>query len=114
MTHTPGPWHSIKAASGRAGNQAERDYLIHTDDNCHVAEVFQYQSTSIPDGPSEANARLIAAAPDLLGALVFLMKDGHFDECIPGQRGGHPDDERCSQVCTMFRKAIDKATGETL
>ena len=66
---TPGPWRLIAAQVLAPGAS---DFLI-TDaggnDGLHIAEVFQYQSHESPNGPAEANARLIAASPQLLRAL---------------------------------------------
>ena len=55
MTHTPGPW-TLHVGSGREAyiEAMEGDVLIA---ECH-------------DGEAEANARLIAAAPELLEALL--------------------------------------------
>ena len=58
---TPGPW----IVEGKHGN---RHWI--TVDNNIVAEVLNNPSVNI-DEESEANARLIAAAPELLEALVL-------------------------------------------
>lgn len=68
--HTPGPW-KVKQ-SDKAGDQQE-DCLIYVKDDdigIHIAETFQYQNEThnSANGTSIANARLIAAAPDLLAA----------------------------------------------
>lgn len=58
---TPGPWALKKAV--KAGLKAENDHLIYQpSDGRHIAETFQYQDHGVPDGPAEANARLIVAA----------------------------------------------------
>ncbi len=64
--HTPGPWKVVKP--NNPGPQQENDRLIATKDKKHVAEIFQYQNHKNQNGPSLANARLIAAAPELLEA----------------------------------------------
>lgn len=80
-THTPGPWSYSKSTDGWS-------YTI----NIHQAENAEYT----PDwsdvafctckgerqGIQEANARLIAAAPDLLAALELIMEsyDLNLDE----------------------------------
>jgi hypothetical protein len=60
--HTPAPW-SVKKDSPQAG------IIIAQNRNLGIAEVFGGGETDI------ANARLIAAAPDLLSALEFLLAD---------------------------------------
>ena len=60
--HTPAPW-SVKKASPQAG------IIIAPNRSLGIAEVFGGGETDI------ANALLIAAAPDLLDALEFLLAD---------------------------------------
>jgi len=58
MTHTPGPW-----AIGYGGTDGD-DYAV------VVSPHSQYPVCNLePRGYTQANARLIAAAPDLLAAL---------------------------------------------
>lgn len=89
MTHTPGPWSYI-------GNG---DVVAKSDKYCggekDIASVF----LTVND-EDEANARLIAAAPDLLEALKDML-DGHEDACT-GYGEGAAD---------KARAAIAKATG---
>jgi hypothetical protein len=57
-----------------------------------------------------ANARLIAAAPDLLAACEAALRGHgrvHEDECTIGS-----DDNRCSCHVGMFEAAVAKAKGE--
>ncbi len=70
--HTPGPWHVVTPI--RPGPQEENDRLIATEDKKHVAEVFQYQNNENQNGPSLANARLIASAPKMLELLRLAVK----------------------------------------
>jgi hypothetical protein len=67
-THTPGPWHINEELSKRA------TYLVFSGDGNGylVANVGNYHTD---DKECEANARLIAAAPDLLEALRFIADD---------------------------------------
>lgn len=57
-THTPGPWHIEKSRGNR--------FVVRDKDNNvpGVCTVYDYGE----HGPAEINARLIAAAPDLLEA----------------------------------------------
>ena len=59
-THTPGPWHAGK----RAGNPA-----IYSQDGAEIAEVLH-----VLNDDWQGNARLIAAAPDLLAAVRELAE----------------------------------------
>jgi hypothetical protein len=63
MTHTPGPWQARKAFVYSSKPHVQ---LAH----CGANFTAGVDGTrSISDGEAEANARLIAAAPDLLAAL---------------------------------------------
>ena len=87
MSHTPGPWEArpwkdkISFGVGPVGH--------------HQDVVSVFQNTYLP-GTSEANARLIAAAPDLLE----LVQEGATLDKVPGTYA-----ERC-------RAAIAKAERE--
>lgn len=59
MTHTPGPWRD----GGSEKDGKFTTYFVSSPPNCIA-------SCSERDGSSEANARLIAAAPELLAAAV--------------------------------------------
>lgn len=60
--HTKGPWIILRAGNGYP-------YQIHAPNGDHVKDVTRWASISVPSLPEgEANARLIAAAPDLLEA----------------------------------------------
>lgn len=69
MSHTPAPW--------IAGHQASGDWLIQTDPSSHLPPWAVQDGTiaAIRGGEqAEANARLIAAAPELLAALRHLLR----------------------------------------
>lgn len=57
-THTPGPWH----VGGKF------DSIVYDADGCAIANATTYHGKHADRAASE-NARLIAAAPDLLAAL---------------------------------------------
>ncbi|WCX74845.1 hypothetical protein KK211_17905 [Pseudomonas aeruginosa] len=91
--HTPGPW-TVDFIDGVDGVFAECDKRI-----CQVDEVDIVGWNARFRDESEANAKLIAAAPDLLEALqqaVTSMQDS-----------GYPND---SVVIRAARQAITKAT----
>ena len=67
MDHTPGPWIFENDTSYR-----KRGQIVVRDTNGAIDSVAWIRSGR---KSSEANARLIAAAPDLLTALVFLRNN---------------------------------------
>ncbi len=89
--HTGGPWtYFVGNANGRGLIRIEQDGT-----GVHVASM---QRGAI----SQANARLIAAAPDLLFALQTVM-----GTCEHGQK------EDWVERCAIGRAAISKATSPT-
>lgn len=91
MQHTPGPWHITD------------DYITGPDDLVIVDFEFNGNSTW-----NEANARLVAAAPELLEAcrMAFEQKNAS----AHGQRTPHNDIE----LFNALRSAIAKAESSTL
>jgi len=66
-THTPAPWHAC--------DNGDKTYHI-APDSAFVGGKRWYQDKVATGIQSEADARLIAAAPDLLAALIELAS-GH-------------------------------------
>lgn len=67
--HTPGPWETRRSRT--PDNTGGYDYAIVDKDKQIIAEAFEHtdkESCDFVKAPVEANARLIAAAPDLLSA----------------------------------------------
>jgi hypothetical protein len=93
--HTPGPWR-FHSETGFIGS-----------DHGYVPIATPFQETWQTGKPQAvANARLIAAAPDLLAALEALTDpEGHI------YHGRYPDGP-CTGECQAVRAAILKATGE--
>lgn len=89
--HTPGPWQY----AFEGGTVA---FIVEADGTT-VAKVSVTENSTAHTALS-ANARLIAAAPDLLEALADLLHQAKFSE----GEGGWDFDQACS--------AIAKATGE--
>ena len=86
--HTPGPWKNTNY-------QTHPNFQVLDNGNAFVAEAS-----------TEANARLIAAAPELLEALSKLVLHvGHYSS-MPH---AHPD---AARDMANARAAIAKATGE--
>ena len=95
VQHTPGPW-SAEIPSASNG------YVwIDPVDGCcgEIATVWNTHDNS------EANARLIAAAPDLLEALKAVVNDWVAPDDLPFEDGEMP-------ALDAARAAIAKATGE--
>lgn len=98
ITRTPGPWTA---------------FYKHKYDEWHVSIPFPPGSmkltlfnNGVPGDNPEGDAHLIAAAPDLLGALRFILA---FYE--PGQR--YLDTEAWKQAEASGRAAVAKAEGRS-
>jgi hypothetical protein len=92
-THTPGPWEIL------GGNDPEFPSVV----SPRFGEICDLENGL---GGGRANARLIAAAPELLAALQSIIK-----------AADDPDNERDSDFVAdidweIIRAAIAKATGE--
>ncbi len=85
--HTPGPWVAVARTNAYIDIEAPEQ---------HGYSAKKVASTSFTN--HEANARLIAAAPDLLNALVMVLDD-------PNALDGRP------RTAEVVRAAIAKATG---
>lgn len=83
-THTPGPWTAIH----------NKWPIPHDDDWCVVGEQEEVIATRI----GEANARLIAAAPDLLAALKSVVGRYKTNDATMG-------DDLYRYVCAAIAKA---------
>ena len=83
--HTPGPWTTSSLPNGT-------EWTVSIDDGDMLADL-----TGCPN--EQANARLIAAAPDLLAALQIA------EDALDMYSGGQSSD------LAAIRIAIDKATG---
>lgn len=101
--HTPGPWDSFKAHDGK--------FLIHRRDSGYKSLIgFTASSDSLGHGGSEeANARLIAAAPELLEALETAV--AQFDFTVAAMAKGQKVSMSSLQNCAAnARAALSKAT----
>lgn len=99
--HTPGPWVTLQADPCAIYQKHDIIYPEH-----NVARVF----TRSTEGEEQANARLIAAAPDLLLACLDIMDYcDEFPTHVPNWL------ERPVQVggkLARLRKAVAKARGQ--
>jgi hypothetical protein len=96
--HTPGPWTEHDGFIVGKFNDEKVHYVC--DPRCAPAEKYLL-------GEMDANAKLIAAAPDLLAALI---------ECERRLRFGYSEnftEQECERMCPQLkltRAAIAKAT----
>ncbi len=125
--HTPGPWlletaptscgicHKIGPFPWRGGKQN------------HACIYVDHPGTGAETQELEANARLIAAAPDLLAAIKIQHECGppekvslYDEECVDGWRWTHPDGREWTETGDWnepppmhpdARRAIAKALG---
>jgi hypothetical protein len=105
--HTPGPWHYRSNAHSKStfgisifhGTAPYEEGLI-----ADLSGRYKSYRTEAEIGPSTiANARLIAAAPDLLSALEEMMSVFQDHEQY---------DEESAEVIQSARSALRKAKGE--
>jgi hypothetical protein len=105
---TPRPWYYD-------GPNQQGARVIHVAEG-EIAEVF---AEAVSEEEAEANARLIAAAPDLLSALQMLMcwtmRDGSPCCCILGEREGDGDQPKKmpsmhASQCEYARAALAQVT----
>ena len=107
--HTPGPWSVKKMQSGV--------YMIGGDSSI----IVRLEWDADDDDEARANAKLIAAAPDMLEALknayhlllgkrvAPLLMNGQLDE---GAMLRETDGFNASPIGKMLKSAIDKAEGK--
>jgi len=97
--HTPGPWHINTMETVQATIHAHRG---------HVATVSRGSMNEVSADEIEANARLIAAAPELLAALESIARGSIVD--VGEHRLGTVNlDKEAMQA--IARAAIAKAGG---
>ena len=96
VSHTPGPWEFLPGQDNQSFHPEDpiAGSVYSSLADLHVARVW----SDVSVGDAEANARLIAAAPDLLTACEVALNDRMFKDW--------PD------VATMLQNAIKKARGE--
>jgi len=102
LSYTPGPWdwHGPYMTGGFKVSALDKD----------GHQTMQAFVDSADRATNEANARLIAAAPDLLAALHAIMLRAVRQQA---NGGGLHDFQDCSRACAdTARAAIAKATGE--
>ena len=91
--HTPGPWEIDRAARGGIG--------VYTRQGAMVCKVTQWGGP-LGQTTTDANAALIAAAPDLLAALQDIMAESSRDD---------DDHDVIATIQGLCRAAMAKAKG---
>ena len=109
-THTPGPWHTI--ADGIFSGTPDPKHL-----GCYTnsQQVFPFFDSDLKQGMHGqrhvADAKLIAAAPDLLAALQECITDDGARSMIDESRhAASIARNRLDAISSLAREAIDKAT----
>jgi antitoxin (DNA-binding transcriptional repressor) of toxin-antitoxin stability system len=107
--HTPGPW-----GIGDSGTRSDGIWIEPTDKNANVladivGRLNDGEDTQITD-EDIANARLIAAAPDLLAAANLALE--YFEQCVMSCDPDEAEEESGDvPEAAKLRAAILKATG---
>lgn len=104
LKHTPGPWHAWDRGIGWEVHAGDPTGCYDPEGDCKGPIHDQFRDTC-----SEADARLMAAAPDLLEAAKRKLADcRETGDCSDAalQPG-----EVCSDECAALSAAIDKAEG---
>ena len=96
--HTPGPWHTPARKHGTRYVEARIGCGL-------LQEVAACGPTEVPE-QQEANARLIAAAPDMLAALKAIVLWIPSTSASEGGAASHSENVRAAD---MVRAAIAKA-----
>ena len=106
--HTPGPWEADEPSSGVHRRIFIRRVGENVNGGAHAC-VFAVDGTATAYGTQDANASLIAAAPDLLEALETLVQ--MCEQVVPDHIATNPDHDY-GQSDDAARAAIAKARGE--
>jgi hypothetical protein len=121
---TPGPWDARREFGSLCVVDGAGDYIADIHDRETYDENLEVEDEERSFAEASANARLIAAAPDLLEALVQAREALDFDctgfprmeerlihwaNKIAGPRGGesfHPDPVILSEICADIAKEV--------
>ena len=100
LKHAPAPWHVDHQV--RSTNVGTQFIQVVDKDDVEVSDIYLYKDTA------QANARLIAAAPDLLDALMqatILLKHAHDD-------ANALESQYAVETADAMTAALTKAIGE--
>lgn len=126
--HTPGPWKDVDLTSAPAGSMDDGVFkpnagliAVMGADGSHICEIFPFGAKRwVTYESAQANARLIAAAPDLLkaleGALAFIESQMSYSQPAHDM-GDEPSDQftyDAIPVAMEIRAALSasRSTGE--
>lgn len=99
--HTPGPWTQVKMSG-------EAIRLIWGPEGRCVVDLTK-QNVMHSEAEQNANARLIAAAPELLEACAEALEFAdNYSDVVDGD-DGQPKPNRAMRLAEMLRAAINKA-----
>lgn len=104
--HTPGPWYV--GPDNRIWRRSPSDLYQYgggVSGDSPIAAAFDGPTSWVNKFPSEANARLIVAAPELLEALQSIA------ECCDEDHAARDYASRQTEIRGIARAAIRKATG---
>ena len=109
MNHTSGPW----AAAARQGDDWESVVYVPGTPN-EICQCFHSSLSLVGKENCEANARLIAAAPEMYEALVKLHQIIDFEEPVSqtGRLGYVDDPAAINEAMRLACAAISKAEGK--
>lgn len=105
--HTPGPWDAYPPDQGCA----PFPYCTIASADGHVIAGVRLTDVFSHPLPYEANARLIASAPEMLSALKASIKLADRNEWKKGAGGKVPRTPKCQAVYDQCVAAIKKAEG---
>lgn len=74
MNHTPGPWEAAPLTISYGSQSIQEDYAINAPDRWYGLAKVPVTVDGEPSEEGLANARLIAAAPELYGATCALLE----------------------------------------
>lgn len=107
IQHTPGPWtvQDFNADDLQSPSRFEGPVVVYAESDCDIHPVADCSCnhTCRAADEAQANARLIAAAPDLLEAASALLAD---------VRRRYPGEELRCPFMRALDAAMTKATGE--
>lgn len=104
--HTPGPWYALRGQRNISIRHKTGDRLLPM---VNVASVRGQFPTDCPYGSSEANARLIAAAPELLEALQAVLRSFPTDRDMRDAGWERAEIDLACRDYEAARAAISKA-----
>lgn len=105
MTHTPGPWSKNQSRSPLYADT----FWVEDSNGDVIAQTYARGTDGIIDRfhNGEENARLIAAAPEMLAALQAVLRRSEF-----GIDGKYIPSDEVEAIHTQARAAIAKARGD--